>query len=114
MQHAARLQVSCGPSFCLAVTAANVWSWGAGEGCVLGHGDTLTRETPVQIEAFKGSVVLQVMVAEERDAHGGRILLHIEAPRPITMHRRFDGALQFQSLKSNVQAWVSLHFLGHP
>ncbi|CAM9901575.1 unnamed protein product [Ectocarpus sp. 12 AP-2014] len=52
-------QVSCGPSFCLAVTAANVWSWGAGEGCVLGHGDTLTRETPVQIEAFKGSVVLQ-------------------------------------------------------
>ncbi|CAM9139716.1 unnamed protein product [Ectocarpus fasciculatus] len=51
--------VSCGPSFCLAVTAANVWSWGAGEGCVLGHGDTLTRETPVQIEAFKGSVVLQ-------------------------------------------------------
>lgn len=60
-QHAARIQVSCGPSFCLAVTAANVWSWGAGEGCVLGHGDTLTRETPVQIEAFQGSVVLQVM-----------------------------------------------------
>ncbi|CAB1116212.1 unnamed protein product [Ectocarpus sp. CCAP 1310/34] len=29
------------------------------EGCVLGHGDTRTRETPVQIEALKGSMVLQ-------------------------------------------------------
>ncbi|CAM9406324.1 unnamed protein product [Hapterophycus canaliculatus] len=54
-------QVSCGPSFCLAVTAANVWSWGTGEGFVLGHGDSTKRETPAQIELFKGSAVLQVM-----------------------------------------------------
>ncbi|CAM9525386.1 unnamed protein product [Pylaiella littoralis] len=52
-------QVSCGPSFCLAVTAANVWSWGTGEAFVLGHGDTVKRDTPAQIEALKGSAVLQ-------------------------------------------------------
>eukprot|EP00903_Cladosiphon_okamuranus_P008492 g8159.t1 len=53
------LYVSCGPSFCLAVTPGNVWSWGTGEGFVLGHGDTIKRDTPVPIEAFKGSAVLQ-------------------------------------------------------
>eukprot|EP00752_Nemacystus_decipiens_P015195 g13530.t1 len=52
-------QVSCGPSFCLAVTPGNVWSWGTGEGFVLGHGDTIKRDTPAKIEAFKGSAVLQ-------------------------------------------------------
>ncbi|CAN0050012.1 unnamed protein product, partial [Sphacelaria rigidula] len=53
-------QVSCGPSFCLAITGSNAWSWGSGEGYTLGHGDTANRKTPVPIEAFKGSIVLQV------------------------------------------------------
>ncbi|CAN0434812.1 unnamed protein product, partial [Scytosiphon promiscuus] len=55
-------QVSCGPSFCLAITPSNVWGWGTGEGFVLGLGDTAKRETPVPIEAFAGKVVLQVQV----------------------------------------------------
>lgn len=61
-----RSQVSCGPSFCLAVTPGNVWSWGTGEGFVLGHGDTIKRDTPYQIEAFKGSAVLQVSTEQTR------------------------------------------------
>lgn len=31
---------------------------------MLGHGDTIKRDTPTQIEAFKGSAVLQVKTVE--------------------------------------------------
>ncbi len=64
-------QVSCGPSFCLAITGGNVWSWGTGEGFVLGHGDTIKRDTPLQIEAFKGSAVLQVRCLGGKEGKAG-------------------------------------------
>lgn len=54
------MQVACGPSFCLAITASGVWSWGTGEGYVLGHGDTEKREMPCPMNAFRAAVVLQV------------------------------------------------------
>ncbi|CAM9905107.1 unnamed protein product, partial [Choristocarpus tenellus] len=53
-------KIACGPNFCLAVTGGCLWSWGSGDGFVLGHGDARKRETPTPVEYLKGSVVLQV------------------------------------------------------
>ncbi|CAM9715922.1 unnamed protein product [Chrysoparadoxa australica] len=53
-------QVATGPTFALAITDTGLWSWGSGDGGVLGQGDVTKRESPSQIETFRGMHVLQV------------------------------------------------------
>jgi alpha-tubulin suppressor-like RCC1 family protein len=53
-------QLACGHSFALALTASGLWSWGCGDGGVLGHGDTKSRESPGYVEGLNGSYIMQV------------------------------------------------------
>jgi alpha-tubulin suppressor-like RCC1 family protein len=55
-------QVACGPTFALAVTDSNAWSWGSGDGGCLGLGDVKKRERPCVIEALQGMHVMQVLL----------------------------------------------------
>ena len=54
-------QVACGPTFALAVSDTNCWSWGSGDGGCLGQGDVKKRERPCVIEALQGMHVMQVI-----------------------------------------------------
>lgn len=53
-------QVSCGPTFAFALTNTAAWSWGSGDGGVLGLGDVKRREVPTIMECFQGSYVMQI------------------------------------------------------
>ena len=57
------LQICCGASHCLALTAGTVFpvfSWGSGSGGKLGHGDNKNRLTPTPVAALEKESVLQV------------------------------------------------------
>eukprot|EP01084_Bolivina_argentea_P250494 419699_1 len=53
-------KIACGSGFSFAVSDSGLWSWGCGDGGVLGHGDTRTRESPCKVEALSGNYILQV------------------------------------------------------
>jgi alpha-tubulin suppressor-like RCC1 family protein len=45
--------IASGSSHCLALTTnGNVFSWGNGQGGRLGHGNTIGKDTPIQIMAL--------------------------------------------------------------
>jgi alpha-tubulin suppressor-like RCC1 family protein len=47
-------QISCGSEHTVAVTTNDqVYSWGEGEGGLLGHGDTKTQKSPKMVESLK-------------------------------------------------------------
>ena len=52
--------IACGPSHTVCTTLTGVFSWGAGSGYRLGHGDTRDRSSPSRIEEFNGIPVKQV------------------------------------------------------
>lgn len=56
------LQVACAANHTVALVrdGNQVYTWGAGDGGRLGHGDRSDRLIPTPVEAFKGTHVLQV------------------------------------------------------
>lgn len=54
------LQVSCGTAHTICMSTRGVFSWGCNDGGRLGTGDTKNRLLPVEIDAFKQSIVVEV------------------------------------------------------
>lgn len=61
--------IASGSSHCLALTTnGNVYSWGNGQGGRLGHGDSIGKDTPIQIQELTKHVVEQIACGDSHSA----------------------------------------------